>query len=177
MSVKTYNVLTVNLSLAVGQLVVGWAFVETMLDMCIAVVYQSIDCTHIEPEIPRSTERKVEFLKKMIKTHRKLTRFQNDLSLLSTAKSLANMRHTVVHGVISEYDDRTGTVLFVMLDAKPKRHEEVRRKLSFKTMLAAGGRCLDLRKALHDLGLRLIKALVPKNKAKNFIRPFGGEVI
>lgn len=166
---------TNNAARAVGQLVVGWAFVESMLDMCIAVVYQTLDCKHIEPEIPRSTERKVEFLKKAIKTHRKLTRFQNDLSLLSSAKALANMRHTVVHGYISEYDDRTGTILFVMLDAKPKMHHAVRRKLSFRTMLAAGGRCHALASALHDLAERLVKALVPKNKAKNFIRPFGGE--
>ncbi len=144
--------------------------------MCIAMVYQTLDCTHIEPQIPRSTERKVEFLKGAIKTHRKLKRFQDGLDLLAEAKTLVDHRHTVVHGVISKYEPKTGTVLFVMLDAKPQMHHEELRKLSFKTMLALGGRCDALTRDLHRFLTRLIHALVPKNKAKNFIRPFGGKL-
>jgi len=162
-----------NVSMAVGQLVVSWAFVEQVLDMCIAVVYQSLDCKYIGPEIPRSTKRKVEFLKTAIKTHRKLARFQTDLALLSSALTLADARHTVVHGVISEYDDKKGAITFVMLDAKPQIHHEMRRTVTFKSLLDAGGQCQSLTVSLHDLVKRLIKALVPKNKAKDLVRSLG----
>jgi hypothetical protein len=170
-----------NLSLGVGQLVIEWAFVEQVLDMCIAVIYHHAGGKHIDPIIPRSVKRKVRFLKLCFKTIKAAAPFKDEaLPLLSEAKTLAHTRHTVVHGVLSEYDDATGTVTFVMLDPRADAHYEVRRKLDFQQMLTAGDKCRILMGQLRNLTRRLIRALVPEDEADDLpplllgktVRPF-----
>ncbi len=161
-----------NLSKAVGQLVIDWAFVEQNLDMCIAVLYHTAGGKHIDPVLPRSVKRKVQFLKLCFKTIDALAPFKDQaLPLLSEAKTLAHARHTVVHGVLSDYDDPTGTVTFVMLDAKPTLHHEVRKKLDFGQMLSAGGRCRTLTFQLRDLTQSLLDTFMPQDESGYLPRP------
>jgi hypothetical protein len=164
-----------NLSLAVGQLVLDWAFVEQNLDMCIAVIYHTAGGKHIDPVLPRSVKRKVRFLKLCFKTIDTLAPFKEQaLPMLSEAKTLAHARHTVVHGVLSDYDDPTGTVTFVMLDAKPELHHVVRRKLDFLQMLSAGEKCRTLTFQLRDLTQCLLDTFMPEDKDGYLPRPIMG---
>ena len=152
----------------VGTLVITWALTEQTLDSCIAVIYQTTAGRHLEPELPRSVKRKARFLKL---SHRLVDILKplaaEGLPLFSEANRLAQIRHTVVHGVISEYDSRTKKVTFTMLDATGTKHRTEDRKLSVDEIVRAGAEIHSLASKLTKFASQLFETCIPDHKPKD----------
>jgi hypothetical protein len=145
-----------------GALVLSWAFVEQALDACIAVVYQSTQGRCFEPKLPRSVKRKTRFLKlshRMVDVLKPLAAV--GLPLFSEANRLAQIRHTVVHGAISDFDHATNKIVFRMLDSTGTKHREEYRKLRIDEILKAGTEANHLARKLADFAQRLIETCMP----------------
>ena len=146
------------LSMAVGQLILSWSFVEVSLDQWVAVVYQGVGGKQIEREIPRGLDRKIKFLRRCFKRIPALEPFAEEATdILSRAKKLSSIRHTIVHGFVSKYDPHTQTMTFVKLDARKDRdiHRVNETPLTFAQLLDAGGECLNLSTDSARLAKRL----------------------
>ncbi len=144
------------LSLSVGQLILKWSFVEVSLDQWVAVVYQGVGGKQIEQEIPRGLKRKIKFLRRCFKSIPALEPFAEEATnLLSRAKKLSSIRHTIVHGYLSKYDPHTQTVTFVKLDARKDIQRVNETPLTIAQLLDAGRECLNLSTDSARLAKRL----------------------
>ena len=133
------------LSMAVGQMVLSWSFVEVSLDQWVAIIYQGVGGRNLAEEIPRALTRKIKFLRRCFRNIAALDPFAEEATkLLDRAKEISEIRHTVVHGYISKYEPHTQTVTFVKLDAEKDIHRRFEIPLTFPQLLDAGGKCLDL---------------------------------
>ena len=152
------------ISLSVGQLVIGWSFVEMSLKQWIAIIYHGAGGKHIEHEIPRGLKSEIKFLRRCFRNISSLEPFANEAtSVLDRAAKLADIRHAVVHGYPSKYDSDTQTVTFVKLDARKHIHRIMGRPITFSQLLDAGRVCLDLGHDGAVLSKRLADAFVSEN--------------
>jgi hypothetical protein len=86
------------------------------------------------------------------------------VALIERANTLVNIRHTVIHGVLSDYAPGTHTVTLVKLDAKGTLHRQERETLTFEEMLSAGDSCHQLGTDVIAFTKRLLQALMPEDR-------------
>lgn len=109
---------------AVGFTVITWAHVEQILDMLIAIVFQSCGGDQINPKIPRNLMSKLDFMRKSLRKLDVLQPFQDwGLDLMDRISNMKQQRHDLVHGVItSSAPSVDGIFEFRRLDAKETMH-------------------------------------------------------
>ncbi len=85
---------------AVGALTLSWGTIETWLDFSHAILTHDFDGRSIEPEIQRSLERKLRFIKRAL-VHPNLQSVRERGTLLMDALLLERTeRHRIVHGAL-----------------------------------------------------------------------------
>lgn len=91
--------LSIEFLAAVGTLTLNWAAVETALDYIVTVVFHRYSRPEAEPEIPRSLDKKLTFLKDAIKADPRLDNMAPQLqALITRVHNLKERRHEIVHG-------------------------------------------------------------------------------
>ena len=145
----------------VGELVISWAFVEQKIDLCMGVIFDNLDCSAIQTQLPRGAKRKVRFLKRAFKEIPALAPFAAEIApLLSLAKALAQTRHTTVHGTLAGYDEQTQEVIFNIVDSEGPEQIIGAQRIVVPEMLRISGQCQDLTAKLHAVAERLAKAVM-----------------
>lgn len=156
---------------AIGHIVMNWVYVERMIDLSITKIYHTTAGRDIEPELPRAIKRKIKYLKCAFRTIPDLDALAKGFRpLLSDAQTLANIRHVVAHGAVLDFDAKTETVTFNMLDAKGHFHTERPEKLSYQELLKAGRECANLAEKLGPLVTQLVATEMPLHTGNNFLR-------
>jgi hypothetical protein len=158
---------------AVGELVIGWALAEQMLDHMVTLCFHGAGAK-TERELPVALTRKLRYLRKCFARVPSLPPFRERASnLLDETEKLSDIRHTVIHGAISDYDTTTETIIFVKLKAVKDRHWVDPRRVKGTALLAAGGEAADLGSRLGDLARGLFDTLVPENVRDKLRRDLG----
>jgi hypothetical protein len=148
---------------SVGDLVLNWGLAESALDIGVAIVFHR-GGNAVENTIPKAMDKKTEFLKQCFKTLLQLSPWREEATALAIeANNLANVRHTVVHGSISQYDPNGHKIVFHMLKAEPTIHRHRTQTLAIESILAAGSKSAALCGKLLNLDERLAKALVAQD--------------
>ena len=89
---------------AIGSVIVSWSFLETSLDACVMIIFEASGGKHIEDRIPLALNRKTRFLRKCFNNIDSLAGFSVEGSdLLRRVEDLAETRHFVAHGYLSEF--------------------------------------------------------------------------
>ncbi len=149
------------LYMAVGELIISWAFVEQKIDICVGIVFGNLDCSRIQTTFPQGTKRKVQFLKRAFKEIPELAPFANSVPQFSLAKHLAHIRHTAVHGTLAGYDAESQTVIFDMFDSDGLGQKIDEERIPMRDMLRISGQCQDLTKRLHLIAENLAESFIP----------------
>ena len=109
------------LYIAVGRIVVNWAYVEMALNQCISVIYKRCDGKTINKSIPASLSRKTGFLKRAFSELTMLAAFALDgLALTTRVTNIAEARNRPTHAAFIGYDANTGSFHFRKLDHNEK---------------------------------------------------------
>ncbi len=106
---------------AVGGLTLSWGTIETTLDFCHAIITHHFDGQEIEPEIQRSLERKLKFIKRGL-SHPGLKSVQKRGVKLVDALLVERLdRHRIVHGGLGPRGT-PDNVEFIRVEYTPKFH-------------------------------------------------------
>ena len=90
-----------------GELIINWSVLDYQLVLIVAALYQNDIGKSLEDRLPREFSRRVRFLGKCISRFPQLQPFAGDMrNMLAAAKELAVVRDTLVHGAVSNYDER-----------------------------------------------------------------------
>ncbi len=158
----------------VGEIVIGWALAEQILDNCVALFFHAAGGRQIEPELPRMLKRKISFSRRCLNKLAPLADFrQQGTAFMDEIAILAELRHTLIHGALSDYDAATATYTFTRLDAVKDKHWIQPRTVSLPILLNTGGKCLDLGSRFGDFLKRLVEAFVPEDVIKKYPGPIG----
>lgn len=142
---------------ALGAVTVHWATLESALDFLAIITFAEYGKHPRHRELPRSTKRKIEYLRDYAK--QPLMNEWKD-ELLELASSVANLkeeRHDAVHGCVVESEEGSAKVLRLLHRAA--KHEYTDRHFTVEELweLAA---CLAIdASAALDLTTRLIDAV------------------
>jgi len=149
---------------AVGQIVVNWSFVEQSLNIWIITIYQAAGGKDIERVIPQSLNRKIKFLRKCFRQIQALVSFKDEgLDFITRAKELSTVRHFVVHGTISTYEETDHMLTFVKLDIVDDGtiHKTNELRITARKLVSDGDECHWLAHAMLGFGQRLNDQFVP----------------
>ena len=150
---------------AVGFVVVNWAITEQMLDGWVSIIFHDHGGKNIEPEIPRSLSKKVQFLKTCFKKLPTLAPLQDDaLKILQNVKALSDRRHDLVHGAITSVTSQNGTFEFAKLDYEKQMHVVRAVHLNLNKFDDLAKEILDLGGEVGGLGIRLEELHSPLQK-------------
>lgn len=135
-----------SLCTAIGFVVVNWALAEQSLDFTVDTIYNKCAGNTFEKQLPRSFQRKVEFLRKAFRTSVALQVYAEEGNkLLDRMEPLAQQRHDLVHGVVVSIDSVNGKFPIDKLDYKAQ--EYIMRRIEFDPTTFD-----DLTQKLLDLG-------------------------
>lgn len=154
---------------AVGMIVTNWSFVENALDHWTAIVFDDFGGSRIEPEMPRMFGRKVKFLSKCFKRIDALSPFKDDaLKVIQRASELSDMRHYIVHGVLSGFDaEDKEAFVFRKIDVSQDKKQHVLGEMRLPgTHLAIGAtELLHMASFAQKVSVRLLDAIETQNDA------------
>jgi hypothetical protein len=158
---------------AVGELILKWAHAEQILDNMITIFFHGAGAKS-ERDLPVALSRKMRYLRKSLRTTPSLATFRETANnLLSETKKLSDIRHTVVHGALTEYDAATQTITFVKLKAVKDTHWVDPRLVKLDDLLGVGEEAGNLALHLGDLLKGLLEAFVPKDVLDKHRRGLG----
>lgn len=141
--------------LALGLLAANWASVEFALDHMINTVHVQFDGDKIEPERPRSFNRKPTYLRKAFAAHEGLAPHLPDLDrLLNEASNIAEQRHWCLHGFL-DLRNRSGPFSVIKVVHKGSPRTELR-SFSVESMTTLAERALALSVNLLFFGVSTI---------------------
>jgi hypothetical protein len=105
------------LNMAVGQLVVNWATLESMIQKIIAAIYHQAGGKHADRSIPVAFKRQRRFLRRCFRSIAGLAPFADEGSaILDAMADLIFIRNAVVHGAVCGFEPNTGRYTFLRLD-------------------------------------------------------------
>jgi hypothetical protein len=105
------------LYVAVGELVVNWAIVESTIVKTIAAIYQRAGGKRAHPRIPVAFKRQRKFLRLCFRSIAGLAPFAEEgCAILDGAANLTFIRNAVVHGAVCGFEPNTGRYTFLRLD-------------------------------------------------------------
>jgi hypothetical protein len=113
---------------AIGRLTISWGHLELGLDCMVDILYRGFKENTIEPEIPRSLQRKITFLRSSWKRQPIGADGVNGyLMFLDRVQTAAQTRHDIIHGVVIEQIERSGEAVMVRAVRKRNGEFETRR--------------------------------------------------
>jgi len=108
---------------SIGFVVVNWALAEQSLDFTVETIYSKCAGNTFEKQIPRSSQRKVKFLRKAFRTSVALQVYaEAGYKLLDRMEPLAQQRHDWVHGVVVSIESVNGRFPIAKLDYRAQEH-------------------------------------------------------
>lgn len=131
---------------AIGRLAISWAHLEFSLDCIVEIMHYGFGGKDVEPEIPRALQRKIRYLRTMIKQiplpADAAQGFQN---LFDQIEAAAQIRHNVIHGIIIEQAERSGEATMVRAIRRKGGVSKRQFKMTTKDILRAAGQaqCLS----------------------------------
>jgi hypothetical protein len=147
---------------AIGMIVTNWSFVENSLDHWTALTFHDFGGSDIEAEMPRMFGRKVKFLSKCFKRIEKLAPYRDDAAkVLSRIVELSDLRHYIVHGVLSGFDaENEATFLYRKIDVSDDKKIHVLGEMHIpgQHLIMAGTELINMANFAQQLSARLIQA-------------------
>jgi hypothetical protein len=136
------------LFMAVGELMINWALLDSMLVKLVAVIYQSAKVEHGEPKVPFEFRRRMRFLRRCVSSSvPALAPFAAQItSLIDEARTLSAIRDVIVHGSLQGYEESEQTYVFVKLDIEGDIHVANTVRLPLATLQ---GHVLDSQTAMN----------------------------
>jgi hypothetical protein len=108
---------------AIGVIVTQWSFVEQSLDSCVALIYHAPGGDKLDDQIPASTLRKTDLIKRGLKKLPHLAPYRDDgLALIQRVMDTKDQRHQLVHSVLTDPQHANGVYSYVGLKAKGGFH-------------------------------------------------------
>jgi hypothetical protein len=145
------------------MIVTNWSFVENALDHWTAIVFHDFNGASIEKEMPRMFGRKVKFLSKCFRRIEALSPFKEDaMKVIRRCCELSDMRHFVVHGVLSGFDaDDNETFVFRKIDVSEDKKEHVlgEMRLPGDHLVIAGTELIQMAAFAQKVSARLLDAV------------------
>jgi hypothetical protein len=113
---------------AIGRLTISWGHLELGLDGMVEILYHACEGNRFEAEVPRSLQRKITFLRKILKTFPIGEALPRYLKLLDRIQAAAQYRHDIIHGIVVEHAERRGeaTVVRITRGNTGIKHRRVR---------------------------------------------------
>lgn len=119
---------------AIGRMTISWGHLELGLDCMVEVIYRLFKGNTIEPEIPRSLQRKITFLRSAWKNQPIAANGINGyLKFLDRVQTAAQTRHDIIHGVVIEQVERSGEAIMVRA-VRGRDGEIVKRRVHVTTV-------------------------------------------
>jgi hypothetical protein len=147
---------------SIGMIVTNWSFVENALDHWTAIVFHDFGGSKIEAEMPRMFGRKVKFLSKCFRRIEALSPFKDDaMKVIRRACELSDMRHFVVHGVLSGFDaEDSETFVFRKIDVSEdkKQHLLGEMRLPGEHLVMGGTELINMASFAQKVSARLLDA-------------------
>lgn len=141
----------------VGSIAINWSMAESALEQMVLIFHKDCGGDKYEKMIPMMLDRKIRFCRKCVNNLPSLTPYRDRLlRLLDRMAKLSQVRHDVIHGALSEYNERTRRIKFSRLRGDVLHHPHY----TVRQLLAAQGRILGLGTAL---------LLVNKKLAEQFL--------
>jgi hypothetical protein len=148
---------------AIGRLIISWAHLELGLDCMVEVLYRGFKGNTIEPEMPRSLQRKITFLRSVWKSQPiGADGIKGYLKFLDRVQAAAQTRHDIIHGVVIEQVEHSGEA--VMLRAVRKRDGEIEKRQFHVTTV-------DILRAAREAQDLAGRILYWTDEVHNLIRP------
>ncbi len=144
----------------VGLIVLGWSFVEHILDICISLIYHKCDGKTLIKEIPATRlNEKIKVFKKCLNQSPVLNLHKDEgLRLLDRVKILSKDRHNIIHGVMTTMSPYS--LKLVKFKYGKEVHEIINIEYSISDLLEYGKKIQDL---TSDFG----------NYARSLVNNFG----
>ena len=150
---------------AVGQLILCWATFEGCLETWVNSIYHWGGGKSIDPIMPRVYKSKITFLKDSFKKSPKLAPLKDaGLDLLKQAPPLFQIRSTVAHGALSDFEASGDKVMFLRIDLSKAKDKQIRTEewLTVPDIIDAGFKSIRLARASLIFGNQLDKAIMPE---------------
>jgi len=145
-----------------GMIVTNWSFLENALDHWTAITFQDFRSSEIESKMPRMLGEKIKFLSKCFRRIDGLAPFREDaMKVISRCEELSDMRHYVVHGVLSGYDaEDNATFVFRKIDVAKDKKEHVlgEMRLPANHLISAGTELINMAHFAQTISAHLIQA-------------------
>jgi hypothetical protein len=146
---------------SIGELVVRWVMIEQNIDMTVAIVYRHCGGKALEKEIPRSLDKKLQFLKKAFARVATLAPKRNEVrDLIQRIKAESSYRHDLVHSRFSETEFYDGKFQLVKFDYEPEMHYVRLHVFDLKTFPEHSALALRLATEMHQIADWLVGTFV-----------------
>jgi hypothetical protein len=129
---------------AVGQIVIGWSFVEHALDQCVAICFQKAGGKAIEKRIPVSLKNKIAFVRKSMRLKPLAEFSEGALKLLDCVTEFSGKRHDMVHGVLYTLEQNFEQLRFARFQYEPQMHKLKKVEYHFDELLKIGEQIMEL---------------------------------
>lgn len=151
----------------VGMIVMSWSFIENSLDAWTAIAFHDCNGVSIERELPRQFDRKVRFLRKCFNRLPELAPWKDEcLRFLGRAKELAEIRHYMVHGTLSDFDEKNDeSFTFQKIDLDENKTQHL-----FGSLTIPGAQLISAAEELSDMasqGVGLSNSILNAMEGKN----------
>jgi hypothetical protein len=94
---------------AVGRLTIAWAYLETGLDMAMAVIHHQLGGSGaIEPMMPYALQRKIRYLRKAFTKIPELAQWKDEfLAIADEITAASDKRHDLIHGYVQQHPSQS----------------------------------------------------------------------
>lgn len=101
---------------AIGRMVVAWGHLEFTIDAMVLIIHNGLEQKRVEPEKPRSLQKKLSYLSNYFKSiNLDETALSDYRRLISDIKIASAKRHDIIHGVAVQHTVGSGKIDMVRL--------------------------------------------------------------
>lgn len=163
------EILFAHLCNGIGKLVIYWASIEFEIDICVMTAFHGCNAKTWHKEIPRSFDKKQDFLKQSFKKVAKLAPFSKEgLFLMKKAGAMANHRNDLIHSILEEINSKDKTFIFRRIYAyNPNIHTFDLFKIPLPEIELIVQSAEDMVHEYRDFARRLMNAYVPKHNEQS----------
>lgn len=163
---------------AIGRLAMAWAGLELMLDAQVAVIYQLAGGRHLERELPKALNRRINFLRRCYRQIAALSGFSAKAApLLDETDRLSETRHTVIHGAPAHCDPSGPSFIFVRMEVNKDKtmHKGNELSLTLGQIVDCGRKSQGLADDFYSLANRLMDAFMTDDQREKVFGTLGGK--
>ncbi|MGH7785015.1 MAG: hypothetical protein ACREO5_14385 [Candidatus Binatia bacterium] len=147
---------------AIGRHTISWAFVESAIEYMVVASHSWAGGDEIEPEMPWSLDRKLRFLRKSFDRLPKFKPYATDgLPLLDDIKIASDIRHDIIHGVVTNNPDLALEVKMVRILRSKTERTIKEYRFSTIEILEAAVAANELGRRALPLAMRIVGDLSP----------------